>query len=88
MTTVPAPNDRPRRRFRICCGSTSDLIDNLVGVEVVLDGAGIIVTPPVMRGPHVDALATFYRSGSPPRPPRWRRRRGWRLLRLAAGDGL
>lgn len=42
-----------------------DLIDNLVTVEAVLDGKGNVVTPPVTKGPHVNAKAMALPSADP-----------------------
>ena len=42
-----------------------DLIDNLVIVDAVLDGSGNVVTPPVTKGPHVNAKATALPSADP-----------------------
>jgi hypothetical protein len=42
-----------------------DLIDNMVTVDAVLDGSGNVVTPPVTKGPHVNAKATVLPSADP-----------------------
>lgn len=50
---------RPGAELQALIRFDFDLIDNMIIVDAVTDADGNVVTPPVMKGPHVNAQATL-----------------------------